>query len=97
MPSKITITKPDVHELKGVSAKNNKPYLLRIQTGYLHAIDADGAIAEIPDKFEFFLEDGAQPYARGQYHLSDSAVSVGRDGRLSVTTRLVPITPSGKA
>jgi hypothetical protein len=94
--TKITITKPDLNIVKGVSAKNGKPYELRIQTGYLHSIDADGVAGEIPDKFEFILGDGENAYPRGNYLLAPSALFVGRDGRLSVNTRLVPITTPAK-
>ena len=91
MSNKITITSPTLNVVKGVSAKTSKAYELRIQTGYLHSVSPDGEVGEIPDKFEFILEDGHQPYPRGHYHLAPSACFVGRDGRLSVTTRLVPI------
>jgi hypothetical protein len=64
---------------------------LRIQAGYLHSVDADGVVTEIPDKFEFILSDGEKPFARGVYTLAANALFVGRDGRLAVTTRLVPV------
>lgn len=92
--TKVTITSSNLNVVKGVSTKTDKPYELRIQTGYLHTTDAEGVVAEIPDKFEFILADGATPYPRGQYQLAPSAHFIGRDGRLSVTTRLVPISAS---
>lgn len=87
----VTILKSDIQEIKGTSAKTGKPYHLRKQTGYAHTIDRDGAVAEIPEKFEFFLEDGQEPYTRGKYTLSPTAVYVDRDGRLNITPRLVPV------
>jgi Helix-destabilising protein len=87
--SKVTITSPALNVIKGNSKASGKPYELRIQTGYLHSVDSDGVAAEIPDKFEFILADGEAAYPRGHYSLAPSALYVGRDGRLSVQTRLV--------
>ena len=89
MAIKITISKPDLNVVKGVSSKSGKPYELRIQTGYLHSVSVDGVLSEFPDKFEFLLEDGQQPYAKGAYVLSPSALQVSRDGRLETRVRLV--------
>lgn len=96
MSTKITISKPDLNVVKGVSAKSGKPYELRIQTGYLHSVSADGVVGDFPDKFEFILEDGQQPYARGVYSLSPSALQVSRDGRLETRVRLLPVPAAAK-
>ncbi len=94
--TKVTVTSPAINVLKGIGKTSGKPYELRIQTGYLHTVDSDGAAGEIPDKFEFILQDGEPPYARGHYTLAPSAHFVGRDGRLSVAARLVPLANSAK-
>lgn len=92
MATKITITKPDLNVVEGVSAKSGKPYKLRIQTGYLHSVGDDGVVCDFPDKFEFILADGQEAYARGHYTLSPSAIQVSRDGRLETRVRLLPLT-----
>lgn len=96
MSTKITISKPDLNVVKGVSAKSGKPYELRIQTGYLHSVSVDGVIGDFPDKFEFILEDGQPAYARGLYTLAPSAMQVSRDGRLELRARLVPVPAAAK-
>ena len=96
MQTKITITKPDLNVVEGISAKSGKPYKLRIQTAYLHSVSDDGVVGDFPDKFEFILADGQDAYPRGQYTLSPSAVQVSRDGRLETRVRLVAIPAATK-
>ena len=94
---KIAITSPDIREMKGIGKTSNKPYHMRFQTGHAFTVDpATGAVAEFPDKFEITLEDGQAPYARGSYMLSPSALFVGREGRMEVRPRLVPV-PAAKS
>lgn len=97
----ITITSPNIVERQGVGKVSNKPYHLRIQTGYLHTVGDDGNPNEIPDKFEFLLDKDQAPYPRGRYQLHPSAVQVSRDGGLEVRARLAPVAapaaPASKA
>lgn len=92
----IAITSPETREMKGVGKTSNKPYHFFIQTGYAFTVDKDGVQADFPDKFEFVLEDGQQPYPRGKYTLQPSALFVSRDGKLAVTPRLTPVASSAK-
>lgn len=91
---RIEIETPDVRVMEGVSAKTNKPYNLRIQTGYAFIIGPDGKPAKYPEKFEFMLDKDQTPYPAGVYQLLPSAVGVDRDGRLSIAPRIAPVKAS---
>jgi Helix-destabilising protein len=94
---KVVITTPEIKELKGTAKATGNPYHLRIQTAHAFTVDKDtGAIVEFPDKFEISLDKEQTPYARGTYQLAPSALYVGREGRLEVRPRLVPLA-AGKA
>lgn len=89
---KVSITSPDVREMKGIGKTSGKPYHMRFQTGHAFTVDpVTGVVAEYPDKFEITLEDAQVPYARGSYMLAPSALFVGRDGRMEVRPRLIPV------
>lgn len=94
MSTKITITTDKIQTVEGLAKLTGKPYKLRIQRGFLHEIDADGVMGEFPTKFEFLLDNEAPPYPRGEYQLSPNALYIGRDGKLSVSTRLIPFKPA---
>jgi hypothetical protein len=93
---KIVVTSPEIREMKGTGKTSGKPYHLRIQTCHAFTVDPDGVQSEFPDKFELMLEDGQAPFARGQYLLAPSSLSV-RDGRLECRPRLVaaPVAQKG--
>lgn len=88
---KVTVTSPDIREMKGIGKASGKPYHMRIQTAYAHIISSEGVIADFPDKFEIALEADQAPFARGVYQLHPCAITVGREGRLDIRPRLVPI------
>ena len=83
--------------MKGVGKVSGKPYHMRIQIAHAFTVDADGVVAEFPDKFEIALEADQAPYPRGKYTLQLSSVFVSRDGRLDVRPRLAPVVTSGKS
>lgn len=87
---KVTITSPEIRELKGTSKTTNRPYHIRTQVGYLHTVAPSGEIAEIPDKFEIALSEDEPGYTRGHYQLLPSSLYVNRDGRLDCRARLAP-------
>lgn len=87
---KIEIDTAEVREFQGTSAKTNKPYHLRIQSGYAFIVGPDGKPAKYPEKFEFMLEHDQAAYPPGLYQLHPSAIGV-RDGRLTITTALAPV------
>lgn len=100
MSIKVRILADKVQVLKGIG-KTGKPYELHIQTGYAYTVDADGQVAEIPEKFEFVLPDDGQggisrPFQRGDYTLSPASFYVSRDGRLAINPRFVPVAVSPK-
>lgn len=88
---KITITSPDVREMKGIGKTSGKPYHLRFQTGYAYTVSPDGVLAEFPDKFEISLDTDQAPFARGHYTLAPYSVYVDREGHMSVRPRLLPL------
>lgn len=95
---KIEITSGQFKHLQGKNAVTGKPYDLRVQVGYFFPVDKDtGEVAKYPEKFEFFLEDDAKPFAPGVYQLAPSAVYVSREGRLSISPRLAPVSQPVKA
>ena len=91
MSIRIVITSPEIREMKGIGKTSLKPYHMRIQTAHAFPIDKDGVIGEFPDKFEIALDADQIPYARGNYTLQPSAVYVSRDGKLSISPRLVAL------
>ncbi len=94
---KVAVSSPEIREMKGLAKVSGKPYHMRIQTAHAYTFDKDGVQCEFPDKFEISLDADQLPYARGVYTLSPSALFVGRDGRLEVRPRLVPVVASAKA
>lgn len=95
---KIAITSPDIREMKGIGKVSQKPYHMRIQTAHAFTVDpSTGVVSEFPDKFEIALDADQTPYPRGTYTLSPSAVFVGRDGRMEVRPRLVPVAAKATA
>lgn len=91
---KIAITSPDVREMKGVGKASGKPYHMRIQTAHAFTVDKDGVVAEFPDKFEIALDAEQAPYQRGAYTLHPASLYVGREGRIELRPRLVPVAPA---
>lgn len=94
---KIAITSSEIVERKGTSKATGKPYHLRIQTAHAFTISPEGVLAEYPDKFEILLDAEQAPFARGTYQLSPSSVYVGREGRIEVRPRLVPVAAKAAA
>ena len=95
---KIAISTPEIREMKGIGKTSGKPYHMRIQTGHAYTVDqSTGQVSEFPDKFEIALDADQVPYARGHYTLSPSAVFVGRDGRMEIRPRLVPVAAKATA
>jgi hypothetical protein len=84
---KITVASGNARELVG-KASGKK---FRVQTGYAHTTDRDGVMPPFPDKFDFFLDDDAQPYPAGDYTLHPSALYVNREGQLAIAPRLAPV------
>lgn len=93
---RIIVSKTTVRELKGNSKTSGKPYHLRFQDAFAYTVDEQGNSEPFPEKFEISLND--QPaYAPGEYVLHPSSVYMSRDGKLSLSPRLVPAkTPASR-
>lgn len=89
---KITVAQTTVRDIRGTSAKNGKPYHLRIQTAYAHTLDKDGNAPPYPEKFEVILETDAPAFPVGDYTLQPSSVYIDQNGRLSCAPRLTALT-----
>jgi hypothetical protein len=87
---RLEIDSQDLNEIKGVSAKNGKPYHLRLQSGYAHVVGPDGKASKYPEKFEIMLESDEAPFPSGMYTLHPSSLVI-RDGRMVLAPRLAPI------
>lgn len=85
---KIEIANVSVRNQSGTSQRTGKPYSMEKQEGYLHL---EGQ--PYPVKFEFTLAQGAKPYEKGYYTVTDKSFIVDRFGSLSLSGQLelVPI------
>lgn len=79
MALRIDIDSAEIRTKSGTSSKNNKPYTLRLQFGYVHL-----AGERYPVKIELTLSDEQPAYAPGSYTLSDGSFFVGRFDRLEL-------------
>lgn len=90
--TQIQIHSAMLREIAYTDKKTGKPASLLIQTAYLHAVDENGALGPVPDKFEIVLAKGVTtPFAPGMYTLHESSLYVSRDGKLTLNPRLVPV------
>lgn len=88
---KIRILTDKTQHLKGVGKTSGKPYDMHLQTAYAYTIDADGQQSEIPEKFEFVLDQDQPPFQRGDYTLTPDAVYIDRNGRMGINPKLKPV------
>jgi hypothetical protein len=73
-----------------------KDWSLRIQSAHIFTVGDDGVVGAFPDRFEILLDKGQEPYPKGEYKFSPSAVSVSNNGRLEIRPRLIPVS-AGKS
>lgn len=95
---KIEIGK-GLREIAYTDKRTGERRTLRVQTGYFFSRDADGTIAQYPDKFEIVLGRTQDPYPPGVYGLGLDSLYVA-DGKLRISPRLSAMpqpTPSAKA
>ncbi len=85
---KIEIANVSVRTQSGTSQRTGKPYSMEKQEAWLHL---EGV--PYPVKFEFNLAQGATPYQKGFYNVTDKSFIVDRFGSLGVSGQLelVPI------
>jgi len=83
---RIEIESQTIQTRSGVSSKTGKPYTIHEQSALLFR---DGE--KYPERIKLNLDDGATPYAPGQYSLHDSSFSVNRYDSLQVRPVLSPL------
>ncbi|AWA06641.1 single-stranded DNA-binding protein [Aeromonas hydrophila] len=91
---KIEIANVNVRNQSGTSQKTGKPYSMNKQEAYLHL---DGQ--PYPVRFEFNLADGATPFQKGFYTVTDKSFIVDRFGSLALSGQLelVPVVAGQQA
>ena len=90
---KLTIPALPVRNMKGTGKTSGKPYDINIQTVYCHVSDQNGQPLPYPEKSEIMLATGQSPFAPGDYTLSPDSLYVDRQGKLSVSPKLVALKP----
>lgn len=91
---KIEIVNVNVRNQSGTSQRTGKPYSMNKQEAFLHI---EGQ--PYPVRFEFNLAEGATPFQKGFYTLSDKSFMVDRFGSLGVSGQLelVPLVANHQA
>lgn len=79
----IEIKSPTITEVSGTS-KLGKPYHLRKQTAWAYLMDSQGHPQPYPERIEFNLNEGQQPFAVGRYTVSPASFFVGDFFQLSI-------------
>ena len=80
---RIEIKSNLVQEISGTS-KAGKPYHMRKQAGWAYTYDSMGALNPFPERIEFSLADGQEPFQVGNYTLSPASFFVGDFHSLSI-------------
>lgn len=89
----VEIKSDAVETRNGMSARTNRPYSIRSQTGYIICYDAQGNKQPYPERISLNLEDNQQAYPVGHYLLdTDKCIYVGDFGRLMLgRPKLTPV------
>lgn len=94
---KIVVEETGVTEKKGVSKRTNQPYSIKEQQAYAYLLDREGKPLKYPVPVVIPVEEGAPPYAPGEYTVAASSFMAGDFGALKVgRLRLEPLA-TGKA
>lgn len=83
-PLRIEVKSNLVQEISGTS-KAGKPYHIRKQAAWAYTYDQMGALNPFPERIEFTLADGQQPFPAGNYTLSPASFYVGDFHSLSIS------------
>jgi hypothetical protein len=84
MSIRIEIKSSTVQEINGTSKKNNRPYSIRKQVGWAYTMDNTGAPNPFPEKIEFSLADGQEPFTPGNYTIDPQSFFVGDFNSLAI-------------
>lgn len=80
---RVVVETTETEVKQGTSTKTGKPYRIVEQRAHVFLRDGkSGKEATYPQGFRLTLEDGAEPYAPGEYFIDPSSVYVGRYGEL---------------
>jgi hypothetical protein len=82
-PLVIEVLSNLVQEINGTS-KAGKPYSIRKQAAWAHTYDPMGAPNPHPERIEFSLADGQQPFPVGKYTIDPACFYVGDFHALNV-------------
>ncbi|MDD2943643.1 MAG: single-stranded DNA-binding protein [bacterium] len=92
-PLRVEIKSNLIQEISGTS-KAGKPYHMRKQAGWAYTYDQMGAPNPYPERIEFSLVDGQQPYQPGNYTLSPVSFFVGDFHSLSISRPVLDPIPA---
>lgn len=91
----VSVTSTFVRNQTGIGKVSGKPYSMDFQTVWYHTYDRDGAKNPFPEKSEIVLEKNEQGaalfYPVGEYILAPQSFYLDRDGKPSISPRLVPL------
>lgn len=79
----IEVKSPVVTEVSGTS-KAGKPYHMRKQSAWAYTYDQQGKPQPFPERIEFNLNDGQEPFPVGRYMISPQSFFVGDFNSLSI-------------
>lgn len=81
---RVEIKSALINEISGISQKTGKPYNMKKQSGWAYTYDQQGNLNPYPERIEISLADNQEPYAVGNYGLSDKCIFVGDFNSLTV-------------
>jgi len=91
---RIEIKSNLIQEISGTS-KAGKPYHIRKQAGWAYTYDQMGAPNPFPERMEFSLADGQDPFPVGNYTLSPASFYIGDFHSLAISRPILePISPA---
>jgi len=90
---RIEIKSNLVQEISGIS-KAGKPYHIRKQAGWAYTYDQMGTLNPFPERMEFTLADGQEPFQLGNYTLSPASFYIGDFHSLAISRPILELVVS---
>lgn len=94
-PLRIEIKSNLIQEISGTS-KAGKPYHIRKQAGWAYTYDPMGALNPFPERMEFTLADGQEPFQPGNYTLSPVSFYIGDFHSLAISRPVLEPIPAAQ-
>jgi len=95
---RVSIEQAHTKRREGVSQNTGKSYGFQTQPAYIWTFDPESNQEhKWPKEIELMLDLNQQPYPIGIYYLDASSIYVNRQGRLNVSPRLIPASPTKAA